>query len=156
MGRMKVFYVYHLSQPEKAFLACDMDNSDEFVDPLILFKHPSYDVYNINSQGLYAIGGELDTDILLKSYKWGIFPWFPYKDSESPHWYCPRERFVIFPDKIHVGHSLRNLLNKNKYHITINRKFPEVIHYCREVNGRANCEGAWLGDTIENLFIKLY
>ena len=156
MPGVNLLYVYQLSTPEKKFLVCDLNNGRTFEDPLTLFSIPEYDIHNINEQGLYAIGGNLNTDSLIKSYKWGIFPWFPYKESEEADWYCPRKRYVIYPEKIHVSHSLRNLLNKEKYFITINQSFPEVIHNCRMVNGRDNDEQAWLSDKIEKLFIELH
>lgn len=156
MPGVNLLYVYQLSEPEKKFLVCDLNNGRTFEDPLKLFNLPEYDMHNINEQGLFAIGGNLNVNSLIKSYKWGIFPWFPYKETEEADWYCPRKRFVIFPGKIHVSHSLKSLLNKNKYFITINQEFREVIHNCRMVNGRDNHEQAWLGNTIEKLFIELH
>ncbi|MCH5238373.1 MAG: leucyl/phenylalanyl-tRNA--protein transferase [Muribaculaceae bacterium] len=156
MPGINLLYVYQISDPEKKFLVCDLNNGRTFEDPLILFEIPEYDIHSVNEQGLYAIGGNLDIGTLVKSYKWGIFPWFPYKECEEADWYCPRRRYVIFPDKIHVSHSLRNILNKDKYIFTINQSFREVIHQCRMVNGRDNHEQAWLSDTIEKLFIELY
>lgn len=148
-------YVYLINNPDKVFLVCDLDEGRTFADPLKVFDFPEYDIYNVNEQGLYAMGGNLDIETLIQSYKWGIFPWFPYKGSTEADWYCPRQRFVIFPEKIHVSHSLRNLLNKNKYFITINQAFREVIHNCRMVGGRNENELAWLGDEIEQRFIEL-
>lgn len=156
MPDVNLKFIYLLSNPGKYFLVCDLDDEKTFEDPLIVFNIPEYDVDNVNELGLYAIGGNLDKDTLIKSYKWGIFPWFPYKESEEAYWYCPRNRYVIFPDKIHVSHSLRNLLNKNKYFITINQAFQEVIHNCRTVNGRDDHSNAWLGDEIEKQFIQLH
>lgn len=155
MQSIKFIWVYHLSDPDKKFLVCSLEDGTTFMDPLISFNIPEWDIHNVNEQGLYAIGGNIDIETLLKSYKWGIFPWFPYKNCEEAYWYCPRQRYVIFPEKIHVSHSLRNLLNKGKYTITINKAFREVIHNCRVVDGRDENDQAWLGDTIEHFFIKL-
>lgn len=156
MPGISLLYVYNLCEPDKKFLVCDLNNGRTFVDPLRLFNIPEYDIHNINERGLYAIGGSLNTNSLIKSYRWGIFPWYPYKESEEADWYCPIKRYVIFPEKIHVSHSLRNILNKGKYFITINQSFREVIHHCKTVDGRDAHEQAWLSDTIENLFIELY
>lgn len=156
MPEVNLTYAGDSRNPHKFFLVCDLDGDGTFADPLALFSLPEYDIYDINKEGLYAFGGELDTETLVKSYKWGIFPWFPYKDSEEPYWYCPRQRFVIFPEKIHAGHSLRNMLNKGKYHITVNKAFRDVIHNCRTVDGRDCHEQAWLGDNLESLFIELH
>lgn len=156
MSDIKLINAFSFSDPEKTFLVCDLEEGRTFADPLKLFAYPYYDIHSVNDEGLYAVGGNIDPDTLVKSYKWGIFPWFPYKDFEEPNWYCPRNRYVIFPKKIHVSHSLRNLLNKNKYCITINRAFREVIHNCRIVDGRDENFGAWLGDTLERNFIELH
>lgn len=156
MHDLNLLYVYQQSDPDKKFLVCSLEDGGVFADPLALFDFPDYDLHNINEMGLYAIGGNIDTETLIKSYRWGIFPWFPYKETDEPDWYCPRNRYVIFPEKIHVSHSLRNILNKDKYHITLNRAFREVIHNCRMVNGRDDNEQAWLGETIERLFIELH
>ena len=63
--------------------------------------------------GLLAIGGDLCEDRLMLAYSYGIFPWFSFRDWPCPAWYCPLQRFVIFPDEIHVSHSMRTLMNKN-------------------------------------------
>ena len=55
-------------------------------------------------------------------------------------WWCPLERFVIFPDEIHISHSMRTLINKGKYDVTINQAFDEVIRKCGEL--RMDMEGA--------------
>lgn len=156
MPGIKFIYAYSLSDPEKKYLVCDLDEERNFEDPLKLFSLPHYDIHNVNEVGLYAIGGNINSDTLENSYKWGIFPWFPYKEIEEPYWYCPRQRFVIFPEKIHVSHSLRNCLNKNKYFITTNHAFRDVIHNCRIVDGRDEIDGAWLSDVIEQNFIELH
>lgn len=156
MQKVKLLGMHTINSPEKVFLVCDLYDGGVFADPLTLFRNPLYDIHNVNTQGLYAIGGNLDIETLISSYKWGIFPWFPYKEGYGPEWYCPRQRYVIFPDKIHISHSLRNLLNKRKYVITINKAFRDVIHNCRMVNNRDDSQSSWLGETIESLFIELY
>ena len=80
--------------------------------------------------GLFAIGGDLSTDRLLLAYSHGIFPWFSFRDADEPHWYCPMKRFVIFPEEIHISHSMRTLLNKDRYQEMIEmleREKPDVV-----------------------------
>ena len=79
--------------------------------------------------GLLAIGGDLSIDRLLLAYSYGIFPWYAFK-RQVIEWWCPMQRFVIFPSEIHISHSMRTLLNKDKYRITINQAFEEVIRHC--------------------------
>lgn len=155
MQNIKETWVYRGLQGRR-FLICNVDDGRDFADPLILFARDDYDIHNINEEGLYAVGGKINIETLLSSYKWGIFPWFAYRYHDKPRWYCPRERFVINPDNVHISHSLRTLLNKNRYHVTINKEFSRVISNCKKVNGRDEDDGAWLGETIERIFIELY
>lgn len=156
MPSANLIYAYSCDEPEKQFVICDLSQGRPFVDPLTLFSLPFYDIDGVNEKGLIALGGEIDTPTLLKSYKWGIFPWYAYKLGEPVHWYCPQNRFVIFPESVHIGHSLRNSLNKGKYSITINKAFPEVIHHCKTVNNRDKDTYSWLSEKLENVFIELH
>lgn len=106
--------------------------------------------------GLLAIGGDLSEDRLLLAYSYGIFPWFSFRDWPYPAWYCPMQRFVIFPDEIHVSHSMHTLLNKNVYRVTFNEDFDGVIKGCSEVNGRYYQNGAWLGEDIINAYTHMH
>ena len=54
--------------------------------------------------GLLAVGGDLSIDRLLLAYSHGIFPW--YRPEEEILWWCPKERYIIRPESIHV--SLQN------------------------------------------------
>lgn len=96
--------------------------------------------------GLLAVGGDLSEDRLLLAYSYGIFPWFSFRDWPYPAWHCPMRRFVIFPDEIHVSHSMRSLMNKRTYRVTFNRDFDGVIEGCCQVDDRYHQKGAWLGE----------
>lgn len=104
--------------------------------------------------GLFAIGGDLSIDRLLLAYSYGIFPWYSFRDSDEPYWYCPMERFVIFPEEIHISHSMRNLMNKGKYTITVNKDFEGVIRECGRQ--RIDQEGAWLGKEMKEAYTRLH
>lgn len=104
--------------------------------------------------GLFAIGGDLSVDRLLLAYSYGIFPWFSFRNSDKPYWYCPMERFVIFPEEIHISHSMRTLINKGLYRISINEDFDGVIRNCSEL--RIYKEGAWLGKDMIEAYTRLH
>ena len=63
------------------------------------------------ADGLVAVGGDLSVDRLLLAYSYGYFPWFSFKREHEPLWFCPLQRFVIFPKEIHVSHSMRQLID---------------------------------------------
>ena len=106
--------------------------------------------------GLVAIGGDLSIDRLLLAYSNGFFPWFSFRDQEEPLWFCPLQRFVIFPSEIHVSHSMQQLLKKNPYQITINKDFEGVMRGCATAQNRNELEGAWLGPNIIKAYTELY
>lgn len=107
-----------------------------------------------DDDGCLAIGGDLSTDRLLLAYQYGIFPWYSFRDQKEPAWYCPHERFVIFPSEIHISHSMRTLLNKQKYLFSLNKDFEGVIRHCSQL--RIDEEGAWLGEDIIRAYTELH
>ena len=84
------------------------------------------------SDGLLAVGGDLCVERLLLAYTHGIFPW--YTPGEEILWWCPKERFVIFPNEIHISHSMRKYLKKHTMKIVLNRDFADTMQI-----GRASC-----------------
>ena len=104
--------------------------------------------------GLLAIGGDLSIDRLLLAYSNGIFPWYSFRDCDEPLWYCPMERFVIFPEEIHVSHSMRTLINKKRYRMSFNEDFDGVIAACS--NLRIGEQGAWLGNDMIMAYTELH
>jgi len=106
--------------------------------------------------GLVAIGGDLSVNRLLLAYSNGFFPWYAYHMECEPHWYCPLDRYVIFPKEIHISHSMRQLIRQNLYEVTINQDFDGVIRGCATAQGRDDEDGAWLGPHIIEAFTRLH
>lgn len=107
-----------------------------------------------DADGLFAVGGDLSVDRLLLAYSNGIFPWYSFRDQPEILWYCPMDRFVIFPDEIHVSHSMRTLMNKGKYSVGINEDFEGVIRGCSQL--RIDEDGAWLGEDMIKAYTSLH
>ena len=106
--------------------------------------------------GLIAVGGDLSVDRLLLAYCNGFFPWYAFNRDPEPYWYCPLDRFVIFPDKIHISHSMKQLLRHNPYDVTINQDFDGVIRGCATAQERNAEGGAWLGPDIIKAYTELH
>ena len=106
--------------------------------------------------GLVAIGGDLSVERLLLAYSNGFFPWYAFQMESEPHWYCPLDRYVIFPNEIHISHSMKQLLRQNKYKVTINQDFEGVIHGCSTAQARDEEAGAWLGPDIIKAYTELH
>lgn len=116
------------------------------------FPDPHYG----DDDGLIAVGGDLSIDRLLLAYSNGIFPWYSFRNRPEIMWYCPMDRFVIFPDKVHVSHSMRTLINHNTYQVSFNTAFDDVIENCSRADGRYEDEGAWLGDDMIAAYKQLH
>lgn len=102
--------------------------------------------------GLLAVGGDLSVDRLLLAYTHGIFPW--YNPGEEILWWCPKERFLIFPGDIHVSRSMRKYMKKHTFKVLLNRDFQDTMHHCRMK--REAEEGTWISDEMEEAYLKLH
>lgn len=120
------------------------------LDDTITFPDPHYG----DPDGLLAVGGDLSVDRLLLAYSNGIFPWYSFRECEEPQWYCPMQRFVIFPKEIHISHSMHTLINQERYRLTINNDFDGVISHCSQLH--FNEQGAWLGSEMVEAYKELH
>lgn len=106
-----------------------------------------------DEHGLVAIGGNLSFGTLMNAYTKGIFPWF--NPGEIIQWFSPDPRFIIFPNKIKISHSMRNVFNKHLFHFTVDKAFKEVVRGCRFVK-RAHADETWISDEIEEAYNDLF
>jgi len=122
------------------------------LDEELWFPNPRWG----EDDGLVAIGGDLSTERLVLAYSNGFFPWYAYQMEAEPHWYCPLNRYVIFPAEIHVSHSMKQLLKQHKYEVTVNEDFEGVINGCSVAQGRNEESGSCLGAAIIEAFTRLH
>lgn len=122
------------------------------LDNDLWFPDPHYG----EEDGLVAVGGDLSVDRLLLAYSNGFFPWYSFQHNKEPMWFCPLQRFVIFPSEIHISHSMQQLLNKHELVPTINKDFDGVIRGCATAQDRNKEEGAWLGPAIIEAYTELH
>ena len=104
-------------------------------------------------EGILAIGGDLSVERLLLAYRDGIFPWF--NEDEPILWWAPPERMVVAPQLYKVSKSIRNLLNQNKFKVTFNQNFKDVILGCQQIE-RPGQDGTWLSDDFVDSYTKLH
>lgn len=117
---------------------------------LLWFPHPSL----AEESGLLAVGGDLEPNRILTAYQWGIFPW--YNPGEEVLWWAPSPRFVIYPDKIKVAKSMRAYFNQNRFNVTYNTAFAEVIKACQSVKRKQDAEeGTWIDEAMINAYTEL-
>lgn len=119
----------------------------------IYFPDPRLILGEYQSETLYALGGDYQPKRLLEAARWGIFPWSPFR-SQVKSWHCPADRFVIFPNEIHISHSMRQLIKKGIYRLSVDEDFEGVINGCAEF--RIESDGAWLGGDLIDSVIELH
>ena len=114
---------------------------------------PFPDVSEASEEGLLAVGGDLSTKRLLEAYKQGIFPWF--SSNEPILWWSPDPRFVLFPHKLKVSKSMRQVLNHQDFSITVNQDFKSVITACSKIK-RNGQDDTWITNSMITAYLKLY
>ena len=114
-------------------------------------EFPSVDT--ATDDGLLAFGGDLSTERLLLAYKSGIFPW--YNEEEPILWWSPDPRFVLFPKKLKVSKSMKQILRKNDFTVTVDVAFESVIYQCAKTK-RIGQPGTWITDPMREAYIKLH
>lgn len=116
-----------------------------------LLEFPPAD--NANAEGLLAVGGDLSPERLLLAYRSGIFPWFN-KDSLIL-WWSPDPRMVLFPQKIKISKSMRQIMSGTRFTLTRNRCFKEVMEACAEIT-RKGQEGTWITNSMKEAYLRLH
>ncbi|MAJ37165.1 MAG: leucyl/phenylalanyl-tRNA--protein transferase [Flavobacteriaceae bacterium] len=111
------------------------------------------DVSMANTDGLLAIGGDLDPERLKLAYSRGIFPWF--EDDKVIMWWSPDPRMVLFPEEIKISKSMQKVLKSAQFRVTQNVAFEQVVSFCASVN-RVDQEGTWITEGMKTAFASLY
>ncbi len=106
-----------------------------------------------DDEGLLAIGGDLSTDRLLLGYQSGIFPWFD--DGQPIMWWSPDPRMVLFPLDFKVSKSLKKTINRNKFRVTFNTCFSDIIKNCSLIK-REGQSGTWITDEMLESYSELH
>jgi len=110
------------------------------------------DVTNADVDGALAYGGDLSEARLLLAYKSGIFPWF---SGNVPVWYAPDPRFVLYPEELKVSKSMKVLLKRDAFRVTMNQDFEAVIRACKSTK-REGQQGTWITRQMEQAYIRLH
>ncbi len=111
------------------------------------------DVSVASLEGLLAIGGDLSSERLIHAYSSGIFPWF--EDEEPLLWWSPDPRFVLFPKDLKISKSMKQVLKKGKFKVTVNKDFKTVIEECALAK-REGQNGTWITEQMIEAYIKLH
>ena len=110
-------------------------------------------VTDASEDGLLAVGGDLSSERLLLAYQSGIFPW--YSTGQPILWWSPDPRMVLFPKHLKVSKSFRKAIRSEKFKITFNTSFSEVIENCAAIK-REGQAGTWITSEMEKAYIDFH
>jgi len=106
-----------------------------------------------NKDGLIAVGGDLSVERLMHAYHLGIFPWF--NEGQPLFWWSPDPRMILLPESFKVSKSLKKTILSNKYKITLNTSFEEVINCCSKIK-RKGQQGTWITNNMITAYLQLH
>jgi leucyl/phenylalanyl-tRNA--protein transferase len=92
----------------------------------------------------------LDPQLVLQGYANGIFPMADSRDAEDLFWVEPRQRAILPLDGIRISRSLRRTLRSDRFRVTLDRAFGQVVAAC------ADREETWINAAIEQAMAELH
>lgn len=106
-----------------------------------------------SKDGLLAVGGDLSQKRLLLAYRMGIFPWF--SNNEPILWWSPDPRLVLYPHEIKISKTLKKIIKKEVFKVTMDLAFNEVINQCAQIRLKKN-QGTWIIEDIIEAYCRLH
>ena len=92
--------------------------------------------------------------LLIRAYAAGVFPMAEQRDSDEVFWVEPRRRGILPLDGLHVPRSLAKTVRQDRYTVTVDRCFREVMQACAEPKpGR---EQTWINEGILDAYTALH
>lgn len=96
----------------------------------------------------------IDLTMLMRAYAIGIFPMADARDDVDVFWVEPEMRAILPLDGFHMSKSLRKVIRSDRFTVTCNRAFADVIAMCAQ--SAEDREQTWINRTIEASFIALH
>jgi leucyl/phenylalanyl-tRNA--protein transferase len=93
-------------------------------------------------------------ETLLLAYRSGIFPMADRREDAEVFWVEPRERAILPLGGLHISKSLKKVLRADRYMVTVDRAFEEVIRACAEP--REDHPETWISERIVQSYLGLH
>jgi len=97
---------------------------------------------------------ELDPELVLRAYAMGVFPMADHRDAASVYWVEPKLRGVLPLDQFHLSRSLRKVIAGDRFRVTADKAFGEVLALCAE--SARDRPDTWINGPIERVFTRLH
>lgn len=98
----------------------------------------------------------LDPDLLLRAYAAGIFPMADGRDAAELFWVEPKKRGVLPLDGFHLPRSLAKLLRQERFELTADRAFDEVMRACAAPGPGHGRSESWINGPILDGYSRLH
>lgn len=124
--------------------------------PIYIPPYPNRfpDMSHADEDGLLAYGGDLSPKTLLLAYKNGIFPWYNEDEKTPILWWSPEPRCVIDPKNFKASRSLKKTLKSERFTITVDRCFHQVMRACAAP--RIYADSTWINPKIIHSYSELH
>ena len=96
----------------------------------------------------------INPEELLLAYRLGIFPMAESRNAKDVLWVRPHERCILPLDRFHVPRRLAETVKSDRYRVTFDTAFGDVIHGCAET--RPERRDTWINPAIVDVFTMLH
>ncbi len=96
----------------------------------------------------------IPVETLLLAYRSGIFPMADTREDQDIFWVEPRDRAIIPLDGLHVSKSLRKVVRSDRYEVTLDKAFEDVIRACSQP--RPGHPESWISERIVASYVDLH
>jgi leucyl/phenylalanyl-tRNA--protein transferase len=96
----------------------------------------------------------INPEELLLAYRLGIFPMAESRAVEEVLWVRPHERGILPLEKFHVPRRLARAVRTDRYDVTVDNAFDQVIRGCAE--SQPDRRETWINDPIIQVFEALH
>jgi leucyl/phenylalanyl-tRNA--protein transferase len=96
----------------------------------------------------------IDPFLLLRAYAIGVFPMSDDREAPEIFWVEPKERAILPLNGFHLSRSLAKTLRKDRFRVTANRAFSDVIALCAA--SAADRPTTWISHEIEDAYVRLH
>src|ERR1700722_15401317 len=93
-------------------------------------------------------------ELLLGAYAQGVFPMAEQRDAPTLFWLSPDSRGIIPLDRFHIPRRLARTIRGDRFEVSIDRAFGDVIHACAAPAPGRN--ESWINDEIVALYTALH
>ena len=101
-----------------------------------------------------ALPALIEPELLLLAYRSGIFPMADSRDDPEVFWVEPRHRAILPLDRFHCSRSLARVLRADRFTVTLDGDFAEVIAACAAP--RPGHAESWISQRIAASYTHLH